>query len=143
MARVMAPADGRSVWPSRRTVIRALGWVLAAPFPLVFASMVSRHARLASQPRRVEVPAPSADGVSFTDDVIVTRSGGTTRVFSARCTHLGCRINTASGDLLACPCHGSRFRLDGSVAAGPAARPLEALPFTVDARTGALTVHVS
>jgi glycine/D-amino acid oxidase-like deaminating enzyme/nitrite reductase/ring-hydroxylating ferredoxin subunit len=45
---------------------------------------------------------------------------------SLRCTHLGClvRFNAAerSWD---CPCHGSRFDVDGSVLEGPAVRPLE------------------
>ncbi|MDQ6607348.1 MAG: FAD-dependent oxidoreductase [Actinomycetota bacterium] len=45
---------------------------------------------------------------------------------SLRCTHLGCllRFNGAerSWD---CPCHGSRFDVDGAVLEGPAIRPLE------------------
>jgi Rieske Fe-S protein len=135
--------DARPPRLSRRTAIRALGWLLAAPMPVVFASMVNRYSRLARESRRVEVPPPAADGVSFVDEVVVCRSGGSVRVFSARCTHLGCRISSAEGDLLVCPCHGSRFRHDGSVAAGPAFRTLEPLPWTADPRTGTLIVHVS
>jgi Rieske Fe-S protein len=45
---------------------------------------------------------------------------------SMRCTHLGCllRFNSAerSWD---CPCHGSRFDVDGAVLEGPAVDPLE------------------
>ncbi|MBX7116895.1 MAG: FAD-dependent oxidoreductase [Myxococcaceae bacterium] len=53
---------------------------------------------------------------------------GTLHVVSGICTHLGCTVsfNTAekSWD---CPCHGSRFSVDGDVLVGPALKPLEAL----------------
>ena len=51
---------------------------------------------------------------------------GSLHAVSARCTHMGCsvRFNDAerSWD---CPCHGSRFALDGGVLQGPAVEPLE------------------
>ena len=51
---------------------------------------------------------------------------GTLHAVSLRCTHMGCllRFNSAetSWD---CPCHGSRFDVDGSVLEGPAVGPLE------------------
>ncbi len=44
---------------------------------------------------------------------------------SAICTHLGCITQwNPSLDLIACPCHGSRFTKDGTVEHGPAPRPL-------------------
>ena len=53
--------------------------------------------------------------------------GGLTAV-DARCTHLGCTVAfnpvETSWD---CPCHGSRFAVDGSVLEGPATDPLERL----------------
>jgi len=47
------------------------------------------------------------------------------RALSSVCTHLGC-ITRFQPDAkqIACPCHGSRFALDGEVLAGPAPRPL-------------------
>jgi glycine/D-amino acid oxidase-like deaminating enzyme/nitrite reductase/ring-hydroxylating ferredoxin subunit len=52
-------------------------------------------------------------------------SAGRLHAVSLRCTHLGCllRFNGAerSWD---CPCHGSRFDVDGAVLEGPATRPL-------------------
>jgi len=51
---------------------------------------------------------------------------GELHAVSLRCTHLGCllRFNAAetSWD---CPCHGSRFDVDGGVLEGPAVDPLE------------------
>ncbi len=44
---------------------------------------------------------------------------------SAECTHLGCMTRYAPDQRsITCPCHGSRFDLDGKVAAGPAPAPL-------------------
>ena len=51
---------------------------------------------------------------------------GRLHAVSLRCTHLGCllRFNEAerSWD---CPCHGSRFDVDGAVLEGPAVEPLD------------------
>jgi cytochrome b6-f complex iron-sulfur subunit len=44
---------------------------------------------------------------------------------SAVCTHLGCITQWKPEDnQIACPCHGSKFRTDGTKIEGPAPRPL-------------------
>ena len=42
------------------------------------------------------------------------------------CTHLGCTVEQKT-DGFTCPCHGSRFNLDGKVTHGPAVKPLTSL----------------
>lgn len=68
---------------------------------------------------RVVGAGPKRMGV-FRDDA------GELHGVSVRCTHMGCllRFNSAerSWD---CPCHGSRFGVDGDVLEGPAVSPLE------------------
>lgn len=43
---------------------------------------------------------------------------------SSVCTHLGCNVRYLEGQGFNCPCHGSRFDLNGQVVSGPAPRPL-------------------
>ncbi|GAA1291161.1 hypothetical protein GCM10009609_69290 [Pseudonocardia aurantiaca] len=65
--------------------------------------------------------------------VVVTQpSAGVFVAFSATCTHLGCTVRAVAGGTINCFCHGSRFRItDGSVAGGPAPRPLPRVTLTV------------
>ena len=64
-------------------------------------------------------------------------------VFSMYCTHLGCPLHwlQAPANLFLCPCHGSTFNKDGSVAVGPAQKPMVRLPVRV--RRGQVQVKTS
>ena len=67
---------------------------------------------------------PVGSGV-IVDDIVVTQpSAGEFTGLSAVCTHAGCKVAEVVDGVIACPCHGSRFNLDGSVAKGPATKPL-------------------
>src|SRR5204862_2983349 len=85
---------------------------------------------------RIRSLRPSAaDTLQADEGGIVTLDGETVAAYrdpsgvlhavAADCTHLGCRLtfNTAerSWD---CPCHGSRFDVDGRVIQGPATQDL-------------------
>ncbi len=62
---------------------------------------------------------------------------------SAVCTHLGCITRYVSDEsAIACPCHGSRFDLEGNVTHGPAPRPLPWLEVKLD-EAGNLVVDTS
>lgn len=50
---------------------------------------------------------------------------GEVHAFAAACTHMGCLVGWNETDRTwDCPCHGSRFGVDGAVIHGPAVRPL-------------------
>jgi Rieske Fe-S protein len=59
---------------------------------------------------------------AYRDDV------GTLHAVSAVCTHLGCLVQWNGGEKSwDCPCHGSRFAIDGAILNGPARAPLAAV----------------
>jgi Rieske Fe-S protein len=77
---------------------------------------------------------PERGGTVFpAHGVVVTQPApGVFLAFSATCTHQGCTVRAVAGGTINCFCHGSRFRItDGSVAGGPATRPLPRLPIVV------------
>jgi glycine/D-amino acid oxidase-like deaminating enzyme/nitrite reductase/ring-hydroxylating ferredoxin subunit len=83
---------------------------------------------------RVQGPAKAEDlplGEGAVVDVGGTRAAayrdrdGTLHAVSPVCTHLGCEVRFNVGERSwDCPCHGSRFDVDGKVLEGPAVRPL-------------------
>lgn len=60
---------------------------------------------------------------------------GQLHVVSAVCTHMGCLVDWNEAERTwDCPCHGSRFAVDGEVLDGPATQPLAQIESTVEAR---------
>ncbi len=58
----------------------------------------------------------------------LVKDKGNVNAFAINCSHLGCPIAlNAAEKTFDCPCHGSRFHLDGTVKHGPAAVPLSHL----------------
>jgi Rieske Fe-S protein len=119
------------------------GVVLGVPLVAALVAMLRRE-QVREVPSVVSIPADVPTGLSVVESVIVYRdSSGSIHAFSGRCTHLGCRIDRVIGDEAVCPCHGSRYRSDGIVAAGPASRPLRRLRIDPDPAAGGWTARVS
>ena len=74
---------------------------------------------------------PVGSGVVVGEVVVTQPAAGDFKAFSAVCTHTGCLINEVADGTINCPCHGSKFSLDGAVVNGPASRPLNAEVITV------------
>jgi nitrite reductase/ring-hydroxylating ferredoxin subunit/uncharacterized membrane protein len=63
----------------------------------------------------------SADGVS----VAIVKTRDRIHAIADRCSHRGCPLHQGQfdGTTITCPCHGSSFRLDGTIVKGPATSP--------------------
>ena len=61
-------------------------------------------------------------------NLLVARTGEDTFVtVNIKCTHKGCDVkydNTSTTQMFACPCHDSKFDLEGNPKSGPAKKPL-------------------
>lgn len=83
---------------------------------------------------RAGEPDDYPDGIAtFLPDekVYIVREGDKFLAISAVCTHLGCTVRSdGEGGGYTCPCHGSKFRQDGTNYAGPAPEPLPSFEVT-------------
>ena len=111
----------------RKTVIAGAGIGLAAA--AVAACSSGSESTSPEAPPSGKALAPTADvpvgsGVIVGDVVLTQPAAGDFKAFSAVCTHTGCLVNKVADGSIDCPCHGSRFGLDGAVLDGPASKPL-------------------
>jgi cytochrome b6-f complex iron-sulfur subunit len=77
--------------------------------------------------------------------VIVARvDANTLAACSAICTHKGCTVEyDGTAKEWSCPCHGSRFALDGQVTHGPAKLPLEQFSASLEVELGSAAGDIS
>lgn len=92
-------------------------------------------------------PAKRAAGLRGPDGkgVIVTRVSDTEyHALSIKCTHEGCDVGTeVQAGVMTCPCHLSKFRLNGDVAQGPAPVPLPKYDSVLDAEKKQLRIKLT
>lgn len=126
----------------RRRFLQWIGGGLIGILALFFGSMVKgRLYRLRSEQHPTRLPLDLPHGVTFHEDIIINRDGSRYGAMSARCSHLGCIVDRRQGDQLVCPCHGSRYSIDGRVMSGPATHDLARLPYRIDAKEKSLIVE--
>ena len=118
---------------TRRKMISIVGWLALIPLAGLWELMVKRDQyhkkRKLSRIRLNDIP----QGNSYYSDYYINRSADGFKVYSTRCTHLGCRIRPADGGRMICHCHGSAFDAEnGIVINGPAAKSLEMLNFIIE-----------
>jgi cytochrome b6-f complex iron-sulfur subunit len=152
--------------PTRRSFLATLGAAaglagLAAQGGILVRSCVPNVTYDPPPTMKVGAPESFADGLTYlpAQRLFVVRDGKAFRAVSAVCTHLGCTVHaevqqvagTAADDArphaqvqqFVCPCHGSRYRSDGTNESGPAPRPLARYRLAVAPDDGQLVVDTS
>ncbi|MGI5329056.1 Rieske (2Fe-2S) protein [Actinomadura nitritigenes] len=82
--------------------------------------------------KAADIPVGGGKTIADSKVVVTQPQQGAYKAFSAICTHQGCLVNKVANGVIRCPCHGSEFKItDGSVAHGPASRPLKEYPVQV------------
>ncbi len=115
--------------PTRRSLL-----IGAAVAPL--AACGAPDTKPAPPPATGQVLAKTSDipvgSGKMEQGVVVTQpTAGVFKAFVPKCTHAGCQLSDMITTTIDCPCHGSKFELDGSVAHGPAIQPLAPVAITV------------
>jgi glycine/D-amino acid oxidase-like deaminating enzyme/nitrite reductase/ring-hydroxylating ferredoxin subunit len=121
------PNPWRDIFDPHRTNIRRGGWdYLKENTDYAYYLLRDRIARHATSLRQVRPGQGKVLNLDGRRVAVYRDPRGVVHMCSAICTHLGCDVHfNAAETSWDCPCHGSRFRVDGSNLAGPAETPLE------------------
>jgi menaquinol-cytochrome c reductase iron-sulfur subunit len=139
--------------PTRRSVFSKLGIgaVLAGLGAQLWAFLRSLAPNvLYEEPQRFKAGLPEQfpDGATFLEErrVFIFREQRTFYAISASCTHLGCTVKMLQQQgrrEFHCPCHGSKYRGDGTQFAGPAPAALAWYRLEIAAEDGQLVVNLA
>ncbi len=151
--------------PSRRSIVGRLAAAaglagIAAQAGIFLRAFVPNVSYDPPSAAKIGRPESFADGLTFVPDrrVFIVRDGKAFRALSAVCTHLGCTVRAEAVEeadptdpgrrrqvqtyVFACPCHGSRYRADGTTLSGPAPRALAAYRLTLAPDDGQIVLDL-
>ncbi len=120
---------------SRREILAwVVNWSWIAPLALSMAQMVRFMRFYPPNAALSRIPLGDVGAIvtfpAYLEQgrVWLLKDAGGLYALDAICTHLGCIVGQGkAGAAFECPCHGSRFAIDGSVTNGPATKPLRHL----------------
>ena len=111
---------------SRRIFLKITIAGILSFFVFIWNKLTLKHIAGSDNSRKV-FPFQKNKLVTFIDEYIVITKSNKTTVYSAHCTHLGCKIDKIKDERFICPCHGSEYDLNGKVTKGPAFKDLKVL----------------
>ncbi|MDH7604777.1 MAG: Rieske 2Fe-2S domain-containing protein [Melioribacter sp.] len=116
---------------TRKRFLKYLYKILLLPL-FVIAYFSNEKVRKLSSGRKIFLPKDLNEGINFFNDIIVHKNRNDIIVLSAKCTHLGCKIDKVELNQLICKCHGSKYSFYGKVLEGPANSDLKKLNIQLD-----------
>jgi len=140
---------------TRRKFLKRLGGVVAvSASPMVFNRCVAGLPTFRGEfdGAVIRIPQSAATALFTPGGVMMVRANnlpmpiivrkladGEVIALSTICTHKGCEVRVLP-DAFQCPCHGSEYRVDGTLVDGPASQPLQR--FAVDETPEAIIIKV-
>ncbi len=125
---VSSVTGGEQAWPDEfdsRRLPRPRGWPAVAKHGAETALHLAGDRFKRADEKELAPGKGAVVGDGLGQQAVFRDDDGTVHRLSARCTHLGCIV--AFNEVARtwdCPCHGSRFGVDGEVLEGPAVEPL-------------------
>lgn len=117
----------------RRDFMKNLSFLLLGGGTYVFLRPTSFVS--APPPKKIFLPQEELKKMGrlyLGDEYILVKEKEFFLVFSRRCPHLGCKLNyDPERELIVCPCHQSKFTLQGKFISGPAKKDLRPLSATL------------
>ena len=117
---------------SRREFFKKFFISLSLPLAWIWYSTVRRLNEVSAKSKKTVIDDSIPIGITFHESFIIIKQNSSIKIFSSKCSHLGCRIISAERNELVCPCHGSRYNANGDVVKGPAQNSLQLLNFKKD-----------
>ncbi len=127
---------------TRKDFLKGILYLLFLPLLFLLNKMIKDHKRFGIANRELRHINDIPNGLSIQDEVIFFKKENALKIYSSRCTHLGCKINAIEENELVCPCHGSRYNSKGEPVKGPSVKNLKQLSFEIDKSTNELVIQL-
>ena len=128
---------------TRKKFFRYSFYLLTFPLIYLWAKLIEERESLIDTKKLIKIPLDLPNGASVYDDVLIYKQYDLLKIFSARCTHLGCKINKIDSGNFVCPCHGSKYLFNGEVSEGPAYKSLKQLDYKIDQKEKVILVEIN
>lgn len=116
---------------TRKKFLKIITQILLYPLLVIVYVSINRQIKF-SEKKKILLPDVINKKITFLNEIIIVKDDDNLKVYSSKCTHLGCKIDSIEKNCFVCKCHGSKFSFDGRVIQGPANKNLIELKISRD-----------